>query len=110
MVRQGLGVLGVDDQDGHPGGGTQDARLRDLGAQDGVDERGLARARGATDHDNGGDVRVRQAGQDVVAYLGDQAGPGTTCGLDPGSGQTEVEVIQVTGGVREHVHELAAAQ
>jgi len=44
---QRFGVLGVDGDDGYPGRGPDDRRGRDVLAQEGVEDRGLARTRRA---------------------------------------------------------------
>ena len=66
---QRFGVLGVDSDDGYPGRGPDDRRGRDVLAQEGVEDRGLARTRRPAEHHDRGQAVPAQMGQDARGQL-----------------------------------------
>ena len=110
VLGEGLAVLRVHDQDGRARRGAQDPGLGELGAQDGVDQRGLTGAGRPAHDDDGGQVGVRQTRQHVVADLADEAGAQAASVGDAVCVQHELEPFQVPHGVGQDVNELGAAE
>ena len=100
-------VVGVVREDRRAGRGPQHAGLGDDLADDGVDQRGLARTGGAAHHHEHRRVELHEAGQDVVGELvGD-------CGLQPAGtfgvlgGERELGVADAVQERAERAEELA---
>ena len=110
VLGEGLDVLGIDDQHGRARRRAQDPGVGDLGAQNGIDQRRLARAGGTAHDDDGGQFGVGQTGQHVVADLPHKTGAQSTGVGDPVGVEHELQPLQIPHGVRQDVDELGATE
>ena len=110
VIGEGLAILGVHNQYRSARRRAQDPGLGDLGAQDGVDQRRLARTSGPAHDDDGGQVGIGQARQHVITDLADETGP-QPAGLDDTARvQRELEPLQVPHGVSQDIDKLGATE
>ena len=110
MVGERIGVLRIHNQHGRARRGSQDPGLGDLGAQDGVDQRGLARTGGAAHDDDGGQIGIDKSRQHMVSNLSDQAGSHPAGVGDAIGVQRELKPFQVPHGIGQDIDELGATE